>query len=73
LEVQYNRAKDTKSNRTIMKKINHNSKVKIKSGDMAGSDGFVNLIASINGVKRYYVTRSDNSVKWYTYFQLRLI
>lgn len=57
----------------MSKKINYNSSVNIKQGDMAGTDGLVSMVATINGAKRYYVTRKDNTVNWYTYYQLRLI
>ena len=56
-----------------MKKIKSNSKVKIVQGDKSGTEGIVSMIATINGANRYYVTRNDGTVKWYTYLQLRLI
>lgn len=55
----------------MKRKIDHNDNVTIKQGDMAGTNGIVTLVASINGVKRYYVERKNKSVKWYTYFQLK--
>lgn len=55
-----------------MKKIKYNSKVDIKEGDLSGTSGVVTMVANINGSNRYYVTRQDNTVKWYTFHQLRL-
>lgn len=56
---------------SVSKKIKVDTQVTIKVGDMANTNGFVTMIAIINGVKRYYVKRLDNSIKWYTYFQLK--